>query len=201
MTGTGAAVVFPVAKYLLDLSGRQVFFYAHRPDERRAHDALMLEGQLQQDRDALVGAALVFAGDVEHHVLPAAVPVPRKVVGGAFRTLCQQEELHVRPPAHDLPGLVPPGIGLLQKEVAGHADPEHLAAFDLVLPAAVPGKRIAEARFRAVDIPAVFVPHGVEEVHIAVLAAFADLFAAVPRVPYIVQLRPPHFLSCITISW
>ena len=43
----------------------------------------------------LVGAALVFTADVEHHVLPAISPVPRKMVINPLRALRQGEELNV----------------------------------------------------------------------------------------------------------
>ena len=49
----------------------------HRSDEGRAHNALVLEGQVKQNGNALIGAALIFTGDVEKDVVPTAAPVRR----------------------------------------------------------------------------------------------------------------------------
>ena len=66
-----------------------------RPDERRAHDAAVLSGRGKQDGDALVGAALVFAGHVQHDVVPAVAPVVRKARRKALGPLGEDEEPHV----------------------------------------------------------------------------------------------------------
>ena len=46
---------------------------------------------------------------------------------------------------------------------------------------------LGKAVFGLVDLGPVLVPHPVEKIHIAVLAALAALDAAVPRIPDIVQ--------------
>lgn len=54
-------------------------------------------------------------------------------------------------------------------------------------------ERIGKAAFRFVDLGSVLVPHPVEKIHVAVLAALAALDAAVPWIPDIVQ--EAHLLS------
>ena len=64
IAGAGTIVVFAAADDLLDLPGGKVLPDAYWPDEGRAHDALVLEGQVKQNGNALIGAALIFTGDV-----------------------------------------------------------------------------------------------------------------------------------------
>lgn len=109
------------------------------------------------------------------------------MVCDTLRAFRQQEEFHIRALTDDVPGLIPPGVGFLQEEIGGHAYPDHLAAFDLVFSATRFAERIAEPGLRSVDLSAIFVPLGIEIIHIAVLAAFTALFAAMPGVPYVVQ--------------
>ena len=68
---TAMSLVFPVAQHLLYLARWKLFFDGNRPDKWSAHDAFVLEGQLQKYRYSFVSPALIFTGDVEHHVLPA----------------------------------------------------------------------------------------------------------------------------------
>ena len=77
IAGAGTIVVFAAADDLLDLPGGKVLPDAYWPDEGRAHDALVLEGQVKQNGNALIGAALIFTGDVEKDVVPTAAPVRR----------------------------------------------------------------------------------------------------------------------------
>ncbi len=88
---------------------------------------------------------------------------------------------------NDLPGFIPPRVGFLQKKVAVHTDAKHFSAFHLVLPAALFTQRITEAGLCAVYFCAVLAAYCVVIVHIAVLAAFAALDAAVPWIPNIMQ--------------
>lgn len=48
-------------------------------------------------------------------------------------------------------------------------------------------ERVGKAAFRFVDLGPVLVPHPVEKIHVAVLAALAALDAAVPWIPDVVQ--------------
>ena len=82
IAGAGTIVVFAAADDLLDLPGGKVLPDAYWPDEGRAHNAFVLEGQIKQDGDALIGAALILTGDIEKDVIPSAaspavgIPVP-----------------------------------------------------------------------------------------------------------------------------
>ena len=49
IAGAGTIIVFAAADDLLDLSGGKVLPDAYWPDEGRAHDALVLEGQVKQN--------------------------------------------------------------------------------------------------------------------------------------------------------
>ena len=49
IAGAGTIVVFAAADDLLDLPGGKVLPDAYWPDEGRAHDALVLEGQVKQN--------------------------------------------------------------------------------------------------------------------------------------------------------
>ena len=186
-----AAVIFPVAKNLFDLSRRKVLLNAYRANERSAHDPLVLEGQIQQNGNSFICSALVLTSDVKHDIFPAVIPIAWQVVSYPFGTFCQQKELHVGALVYDFPCLITPLVGFLQKEIRRHADPQHLSAFHLVLTAPVFGKRISETRFCSVNLRTVLVPKGIKIVHITILASFTAFFAAVPRIPYIVQRSSP----------
>ena len=84
-------------------------------------------------------------------------------------------------------GFVPPGVGFLEEEIGGHADSDHFTAFDLVFSTPRFTQRIAEPGLRSIDFSAVLITLGIKVIHIAVLATFTALFAAVPRIPYIMQ--------------
>ena len=193
IAGAGTIIVFAAADDLLDLPGGKVLPDAHRSDEGRAHDALVLEGQVKQNGNALIGAALVFAGDVEKDVVPSAAPVRRQTLPYPLRPLCEQEKHHIAALAHDVPRLSPPRVGFFQEEIRGHADPDLLTTLDFVVSGAVFLERIGKAAFRFVDLGSVLVPHPVEKIHVAVLAALAALDAAVPWIPDVVQ--EAHLLS------
>ena len=166
---------------------------AYWPDEGRAHDALVLEGQVKQNGNALIGAALIFTGDVEKDVVPTAAPVRRQALPHPLRPFGEQKKHHIAALAHDVPRLSPPRIGFSQEEVRGHADPDLLTTLDFVVSGTVFLERIGKAAFRFVDLGSVLVPHPVEKIHIAVLAALAALDAAVPWIPDVVQ--EAHLLS------
>ena len=61
-------------------------------------------------------------------------------------------------------------------------------------------ERIGKAAFRFVDLGSVLVPHPVEKIHIAVLAAFAALDAAVPWIPDVVQEAHPLSVPIIMVG-
>ena len=193
IAGAGTIIVFAAADDLLDLPGGKVLPDTHRSDEGRAHNALVLEGQVKQDGNALIGAAPILAGDVEKDVVPSAAPVRRQTLPHPLRPLCEQEKHHIAALAHDVPRLNPPRVGFFQEEIRGHADTDLLTTLDFVVSGAVFLERIGKAAFRFVDLGSVLVPHPVEKIHVAVLAALAALDAAVPWIPDIVQ--EAHLLS------
>ena len=193
VAGAGTIVVFAAADDLFDLPGGKVLPDTHRSDEGRAHDALVLEGQVKQNGNALIGAALVFAGDIEKDVVPSAAPVRRQALPHPLRTLGEQEKHHIAALAHDVPRLSPPRVGFFQEEIRGHADPDLLAALNLIVSGAVFLERVGKAVFCFVNFGPVLVPHPVKKIHVAVLAALAALDAAVPWIPDVVQ--EAHLLS------
>lgn len=187
MAGAGAVVIFAATDDLLDLAGGKGGRQADRADEGRTHDAFVLERQLQQQGQAFVGAALVFAGDIKEDVVPTVAPVAGQAAGDALRTFGEQVEDDVAALAHDGPGFVAPRVCLGQKEVGGHADAEHFASANFVVAMAVFGEGVAHVG-GAVDPGAVSVAtNAVKVVHVAVGAAFADFDAAVPWVPDVVH--------------
>ena len=200
VAGAGTIVVFAAADDLFDLPGGKVLPDAHRPDEGRAHNALVLEGQVKQDGDALIGAALVFAGDVEKDVVPSAAPVRRQTLPYPLRPFGEQKKHHIAALAHDVPRLSPPRVGFFQEEIRGHADPDLLTTLDFVVSGAVFLERIGKAAFRFVDLGSVLVPHPVEKIHVAVLAALTALDAAVPWIPDVVQEAHPLSVPIIIIA-
>ena len=193
IAGAGTIVVFAAADDLLDLPGGKVLPDTHRSDEGRAHNTLVLEGQAEQNGNALIGAALVFTSDVEKDVVPSAAPVRRQALPHPLRPLGEQKKHHIAALAHDVPRLNPPRVGFFQEEIRGHADSDLLTTLDFVVPSAVFLERIRKAVFRFVDLGSVLVPHPVKKIHITVLAALAALDAAVPWIPDVVQKA--HLLS------
>ena len=187
MAGTCAVVVFAAADDLLDLACGEGGRQADRADEGRAHDAFVLEGQIEQQRQAFVGTALVFAGDVEEDVVPAVAPVAGQAVGNALRALGEQVKDDVAALAHDGPGFVAPGVGLGQEEIRGHADADEFTGADFIVAVAIFGEGVAHIG-GAIDTGAVVAgADTVEVVHVAMVAALTDFDAAVPRVPDIVH--------------
>ena len=87
IAGAGTIIVFAAADDLLDLPGGKVLPDAYWPDEGRAHDALVLEGQVKQNGNALIGAALIFTGDIEKDVVPTAAPARRQALPHPQRPL------------------------------------------------------------------------------------------------------------------
>ena len=199
ITGAGTVIIFAAADDLLDLPGGKILPDAHRSDERRAHDAFVLERQIKQEGNAFVCAALVFTGDIEKDVVPSAAPIRRQALPYPLRPFGEQEKHHVAALAHDVPGFGPPRVGLFQKEIRGHTDPDLLAALNFIVPGAVLLERIGKAVFGFVDLGSVLVPHPVEKIHVAILAAFAALYAAVPWIPDVVQEAHPLFVPIIII--
>ena len=200
IAGADTIVVFAAADDLLDLPGGKVLPDAYWPDEGRAHDALMFEGQAKQNGNALIGAALILTGDIEKDVIPSAAPVRRQTLPYPLRPFGEQKKHHIAALAHDVPRLSPPRVGFFQEEIRGHADPDLLTTLDFVVSGAVFLEWIRKAVFGFVDLGPVLVPHPVEKIHVAVLAALAALDAAVPWIPDVVQEAHPLSVPIIIIA-
>ena len=128
-------------------------------------------------------------------------PLPQS--GGRHsRTRCgrEQKKHHIAALAHDVPRLSPPRVGFFQEEIRGHADPDLLTTLDFVVSGAVFLEWIRKAVFGFVDLGPVLVPHPVEKIHVAVLAALAALDAAVPWIPDVVQEAHPLSVPIIIIA-
>ena len=182
MAGTGPVVVLPAAEHLLDKSRGEVILRVERADERGRHKAPVLRRGVQENRKALVRPPLVLRRDAEHHILVALTPVCGKTLSEPLRPLGEKEEEYVRALPDDLPRLAPPLVGLLDEEVRRKAHVQGRAWF-YAETAVTPALDGQVEVLRAEDARGVDASSGVEEVHIAVLAAFADLAAAVPGVP------------------
>jgi cadmium resistance protein CadD (predicted permease) len=71
---------------------------------------------------------------------------------------------------------------------------------DFVIPTAVGMKRIVKSAFGTVNLCAVGITELIKIVHIAVVTALADFFAAVPRIPDVVHYFPPNSAFYIIVS-
>lgn len=128
----GAVVILSSAYDLLDLPLLQIPPDIHRADEGRRHDPFVLKRKLKQQGDPFVRPPLILTCHIEENILPSIFPVIRQTGQDPLRALCQEEKLHISPLSHDRPGVVPPRVRLLEKEVGSHAHPDHLPAFHLV---------------------------------------------------------------------
>ena len=137
IAGTGTVVVFAAADDLLDLPGGKVLPDAYRPDEGCAHDALVFEGQAEQNGNPLIGTVLVLTGDIKKDVVPSAAPVRRQTLPYPLRPFGEQKKHHIAALAHDVPRLSPPRVGFFQEKIRGHADPDLLTTLDFVVSGAV----------------------------------------------------------------
>ena len=182
MAGARPVVVLPAAEHLLDESRGEVILRVERTDERGRHESPVLRRGAKEDRESLVSPPLVLRRDAEHHVLVALAPIGREALGEPLRTLGEKKEEHVRTLPDDLPRLFSPRVGLLDEEVRRQAHVQGRAG-PYAETAVTPALQGQVEVLRAEDARGVDAPSGVEEVHIAVLAAFADLAAAVPGVP------------------
>lgn len=194
VAGARSAIILAAAYDLLysiwTEASRSSLLYGDRSDKRSAHDAAVLGGRGEQRGDALVGATLVFACDVQHDVVPAVVPVCRKTAGKALGPLGEDEEAHVGTLSDDVPCLLAPWIGLGYKEVRRHTDADQLAGPYPVRPGARPLQGVVEV-LGAHDLRGVQAAPLVVVIHVAVVAPLAHARAAVPGVPYVVHGLPP----------
>ena len=193
MAGTRSRVVFSARDNLLDSIGFSKatgggFLDRYASDERRTHDAAVCGRRGEQEGNPLICPALVFAGYVEHDVLPAIAPVAGQTVAKALGTFGQNEELYVGSLADDIPYLWSPGIGFGQQEIACHADADKLAGANFVAAVSSALEGIGEARLAFSNHGGVDTALSVHVIHVAVVASLADARAAMPGVPDVMHL-------------
>lgn len=135
--------------------------------------------------NSFIGSALIFAADTEHHVVPPGIPMGRQVIQHSLRALREEKKDHIGTLSNDLPCLSTPGISFFQEKIGCHANPKRLSAFYFVLTAAIPGKRIEKSGPCSENMSAILIAKLIQEEHVAILAAFAALSAAVPWIPNI----------------
>ena len=193
MAGACSRVVFTARDDLLDPIGPSKatgggFLDRYASDERRTHDAAVCGRRGEQEGNPLICPALVFAGYVEHDVLPAIAPVAGQTVAKALGTFGQNEELYVGSLADDIPYLWSPGIGFGQQEIACHADADKLAGANFVAAVSSALEGIGEARLALANHGGVDAALAVHVIHVAVVAPLADARAAMPGVPDVMHL-------------
>lgn len=193
MAGACSRVVFSARDDLLDSIGFSKatgggFFDRHASDKRRAHDAAVCCGRGEQEGNPLICPALVFAGNVEHDVMPAIAPVAGQTAAKTLGAFGQNEELYVGPLADDVPYLWPPGIGFGQQEIARHADANKLAGANFVAAVSAALEGIGKARLAFANHGGIDTALSVHVIHLAVIASLADARAAMPGVPDVVHL-------------
>ena len=175
-------VVLPAAEDLLELSGGKVAFGIDRADERCRHEALVLGGNVEKNGQPFISPHLVLGRDLKHDVLVSVAPIGRKMVADAPSPLREDSEHDIGALSDHRPCLVAPGVRLLDEEVRGKPDQQLHAGGDLEASVTPTLQRHVEVgvagHLRGVDAA-----HTVEEVHVAMLASFAHLMAAMPRIP------------------
>lgn len=137
----------------------------------------MLKWRFMQYRNAFVCAALILAGDIEHHILPTVIPIPGQMAGDPLGTLCKQKELLIRALLDNCPRFVPPRTGFLQKEIRSYAGPYHFPSFYLILIATVFWQEITEVFFRSGNLSAVLAAQGVQ---ISIIDAWHSQYCTAP---------------------
>lgn len=150
----------------------------------RRNDGFVLDGQLPEDGQAVVGHGLIFDGAAHQHIVVAVAPVGRDALHEAVYTFGEEVEPQVGTLSHHGPAFRTPSIGILQQEVGGEAGENHTAGGYLVALVATAFQRQIEVGGFAGHIAAYLAAvHLVLPIDIAVFAARADFGAAVPRVP------------------
>ena len=187
ITGACSVIVLTTCNNLLDLSRGEVILDIYRPDKGGCHNALMLEWQLQKQRNSLVCTTLILARYVEEDIIPAIAPIFGQALPHTLGTLREKKKLHIATGFDYLPRLIAPHIGLIQEEVGRHAYTNQLATLNFQTAIAITLERIGKTPLRTKHFAAIHSSLAIEEIHIAVLATFANLLASVPRIPNIVH--------------
>ena len=116
----GAGAGFAAGHHFAD-ARIQPFCKVHRAEQRFANDKPAADGQAQKDIHAFLGAALIFAGKANLHILIAFAPVRRQAFLHARYALGNDGEGHLRPRADARPRFSAPGVGFGQEKIRSHA--------------------------------------------------------------------------------
>lgn len=189
ITGACAIIILTSGNDLFDLSGCEVFPDFNAADQGCGHNTFVLERQLQQKRNALVGTLLVLARYIEKYIFLAIAPIRGQCFPHTFGTFGQKKKLHIAPGFDHPPRLSTPHIRFVQKEIRRHTHPYQFAAPDFISPVAPFLQRIGKSALCPENTAPVHTAFTIEKIHITMSATFADLRTAVPRVPYIVHIR------------
>lgn len=150
----------------------------------RRNDGFVLDGQLPEDGQAVVGHGLVFDGAAHQYVVVAVAPVGRDALHEAVYAFGEEVKPQVGALSHHCPAFRTPSIGILQQEVGGEAGEDHTAGGYLVALVATAFEGEVEGCGLAGDVAAhLAAVHLILPIDIAVFAAGADFGAAMPRVP------------------
>lgn len=195
MAGTRSRVVFSACDDLLDSIGLSKapgggFFDRYASDERRTHDAAVYCGRGEQEGNPFICPALVFAGYVEHDVLPAIAPVPlgRTVAKNARDVWSGMKNFTSglwRMMSHTS-GRQGSALGNKKSLVMQIRISSAGANFVATVSAALEG--IGKARLAFANHGRVDTALPVHVIHVAVVASLADARAAMPGVPDVMHL-------------
>ena len=105
----------------LDAVLLQISFDVDGFEHRLVDDLLVLDGEFQKDREALISHALVFAGAADRDIVVAIAPVIRQSLIETVRPLRDKEEVEIGALLHHCPGFRPPFVRSGMEEVGGEA--------------------------------------------------------------------------------
>ena len=150
------------------------------------HDGLMPDRQRKVYRQALLDRLLVFACNGDLHVFPAAAPVGRQAFFDPFRTFGDHKKRAVVTCPYHIPGIRPPGVCVLMKEVGGEAGINHASGRHFVEAFIPAGTKYPDRQAVALglsDDGGVFSHFFIAAEHIAMQAAGTGTGASVPGIP------------------
>lgn len=191
ITWSSSAIVLTTEDDLFDLPGAKVFldrdFLKHRGEEK----TLVTKRQGKKNRNSLVGTLLILAGDVHEDVLEGS-NIRRKAFLYAVCPFRQEIEHDIPSFLHDVEAVLPVWVCLFVEEIACHADTYHLTTFNPVISMSILHEGVIEVA-RDIEILSALLVEGIEIIHVAVEAAFAELLAAMPRVPDVMHVDSSPF--------
>lgn len=174
--------VFPADEDAVHMVSPQQRIGVYGADHRSHEHYRVFTGNGCEYGDPLVPGPLVLGAHSQHDVGISVSPVVGKAFRDPLRTLGGDDEGAVLPGAHDVPGLIPPLVGLLDEEVGCHARPDDAVAVGVAAVPVLPHREVELCPGTA-DGVRVQSPLAVAGEHEAVPASLADAVAAVPGVP------------------